>query len=180
MMTAPTSQSTPANRPRNGHQQGHLGAVGQQSFADPRVEGGNIGFDRLDAAELHREQKAVMLFDAAGEGLDQLGALAAQLASGEGRHLLGSGAAGNKRLQHGPPGDAEYLAHHARQLDVGGLQQPQQTVAFRRLGLDEFAAIAHQLAQLAQWRGRHKAPGDQPMADQIGRASCRERVFEAV
>src|SRR4051794_15086238 len=25
--------------PGNGHQQGHLGAIGQQSFADPRVEG---------------------------------------------------------------------------------------------------------------------------------------------
>src|SRR3954447_21891403 len=96
--------------PGNGHQQGHLGAIGQQSFADPRVEGGNIGFDRLDAAERHREQKAVMRFDAAGQGLDQRGALAAQLASGEGRHLLGSGAAGNKRLQHGPAGDAEYVA----------------------------------------------------------------------
>ena len=34
----------------NGHQKGHYGAIGQQSFADPRVEGGNIRFDRLDAA----------------------------------------------------------------------------------------------------------------------------------
>src|SRR5690242_17300294 len=40
--------------PGNGHQQGHLGAIGQQSFSDPRVESDNIGFDRLDAAELHR------------------------------------------------------------------------------------------------------------------------------
>src|ERR1044071_3100723 len=116
--------------PGNGHQQGHLGAIGQQSFGDPRVESGNIRFDRLDAAELHRKQKAVMLFDAAGERLDQLGALAAQLALGEGRHLLGSGATGDKRLQHGSAGDAEDVAHHARQLDVGGLQQPQEAVAF--------------------------------------------------
>ena len=110
--------------PGNGHQQGHLGVIGQQSFADPRVEGGNIGFDRLNAAELHREQEAVMLFEAAGKRLDQPGALAAQLASGEGCDLLGSGAAGDKRLQHGPAGDAEDVAHHARQLDVGRLQQP--------------------------------------------------------
>src|SRR3954454_3173539 len=60
----------------NAHQQGHLGAIGEQSFADPRVEGGNIRLDRLDAAELHREQKAVMLLDAAGESLDQRGTLA--------------------------------------------------------------------------------------------------------
>src|SRR4051794_4955952 len=128
--------------PGNGHQQGHLGAIGQQAFGDPCVEGSNIDFDRLDAAELHREQEAVMLFDAAGESLDQLGALAAQPASGEGRDLLGSGAAGDQRLQHGAAGDAEDVAHYARQLDVGGLQQPQQTVAFGRLSLDEFAAIA--------------------------------------
>src|SRR4051794_16142632 len=63
--------------PGNGHQQGHLGAIGEQSFADPCVEGGNIGFDRLDATELHREQEAVILFDAAGEGFDQRGALPA-------------------------------------------------------------------------------------------------------
>src|SRR3954453_9206443 len=42
--------------PGDGRQQGHFGAIGQQSFADPRVEGSNIRFDRLDAAELHREQ----------------------------------------------------------------------------------------------------------------------------
>jgi hypothetical protein len=36
------------------------------------------------------------------------------------------------------------------------------------LSLDEFAAIAQQFAQLAQWGGRHKALGDQPVADQIG------------
>src|SRR4051794_40609015 len=84
--------------PGNSHQQGHLGAIGQQAFGDPRVEGGNICFDRLDAAELHREQETVMLFDATGEGLDQRGALAAQLASGKVSYLLGSGAAGDKRL----------------------------------------------------------------------------------
>src|SRR6476620_3838148 len=93
--------------PGNGHQQGHLGTIGQQSFGDPRAEGGNIRFDRLDAAELHREQEAVMLFDASGKRLDQPGALAAQLASGEGGDLLGRGAADDQRLQHGPAGDAE-------------------------------------------------------------------------
>src|SRR3954469_19529723 len=132
--------------PGDGHQQGHFGAIGQQSFADPRVEGSNIRFDRRDAAKLHREQEAVMLFDAAGEGLNQLGALAAQLASGEGRDLLGRAAAGDKRPQHGAAGDAEDVAHHARQLDVGRLQQSQKTVAFRRLRLDALAAIAQQLA----------------------------------
>jgi hypothetical protein len=39
-----------------------------------------------------------MLFNAAGKRLDQLGVLAAQLASGEVGHLLGSSAAGNKSL----------------------------------------------------------------------------------
>src|SRR3954452_23740717 len=59
----------------------------------------------------------------------------------------------------------EYVTHHARQLDVGRLRQLQETVAFRRLGLDEFAAIAQRLAESC---GRHKALGDQPVADQIG------------
>ena len=60
--------------PGNGHQQGHLGAVGPQSFPDPRVEGGSIGFDRLNAAET-RYRNAGLDLDNALPAFDQCGAV---------------------------------------------------------------------------------------------------------
>jgi hypothetical protein len=65
-------------------------------------------------------------------------------------------------------GHAENVAHDARQLDVGGLQELQEPVAFGRLALDQLAAVAQQLAHLPQRPGRHEALGDQPVPNQIG------------
>ena len=60
MITAPTNQSTPGMVFSKA-----IRRYTARAFGDPRVERGNIRFDRLDAAELHRKQEAVMLFDAA-------------------------------------------------------------------------------------------------------------------
>jgi hypothetical protein len=65
-------------------------------------------------------------------------------------------------------GDAEDIAGEARQLDVGGLQQLQQPIAFGRLALDQLAAVAQQLAHLARRFGRNKAFRDQAVTHQIG------------
>jgi hypothetical protein len=56
----------------------------------------------------------------------------------------------------------------ARQLDVGGLQELQEPVAFGRLALHQLAAIAQQIAQIPQRPGRHEALGDQAVPHQIG------------
>ena len=83
-------------------------------------------------------------------------------------HLLGRCTALDQGLEHGPAGDAEDIAGDARQLDVGGLQQLEQPVALGRLALHQLAAVAQQLAQVAQRLRRHEALGDQAVADQIG------------
>ena len=44
----------------------------------------------------------------------------------------------------------------------------QQPVAFGRLALHQFTAVAQQLAQLPQRPGRHEALGDQAVSNQIG------------
>jgi hypothetical protein len=60
------------------------------------------------------------------------------------------------------------VAGHAGELDVRPLQQRENPVARSRPGLDQGAAAAHQLAQVAD-RGRgDEAPADQSMADQPG------------
>ena len=109
-----------------------------------------------------------MLLDPPVERQDQIGALAAQLPSGEIRHRLGRGLALDQRPEHRAAGHAEDVAGDARQLDVGGLQELQEPVAFGRLALHQLAAVAQQLAQLPQRRRRHEALGDQAVADQIG------------
>ena len=110
----------------------------------------------------------MMLLDPPVERQGQIGALAAQLALGEIRHRLGRGLARDQRPEHRPAGHAEDVAGDARQLDVGGLQELQEPVAFGRLALHQLAAVAQQLAQLPQRLGRHEALGDQAVADQIG------------
>src|SRR5208283_1945236 len=55
----------------------------------------------------------------------------------------------DQRPEHRAAGHAENVGSDARQLDVGGLQQLQEPVAFGRLALHQLAAVAQQLAQLA-------------------------------
>ena len=76
------------------------------------------------------------------------------------------GLALDQRPEHRAAGYAEDIAGDARQLDVGGLQQLQEPVAFGRLALHQLAAVAQQLAQFPQRPGRHEALGD--LSHQIG------------
>ena len=47
-------------------------------------------------------------------------------------------------------------------------QKLQQPVAFSRLALDQFAAVAQQVTQLTEGLGRHKALCNEAVTDQIG------------
>src|SRR5271157_2048465 len=152
----------------NLHQERVLHAIGLKPLADAQVERCDVRLDRFEPAQLHRQEEAVMLLDPPVERQDQIGALAAQLALGEIRHRLGRGLALDQRPEHRAAGHAEDIAGDARQLDVGGLQELQEPVAFGRLALHQLAAVAQQLAQLPQRPGRHKAPGDQAVPNQVG------------
>ena len=68
----------------------------------------------------------------------------------------GRGLARDQRPEHGAAGHAEDVGSDALQLDVGGLQELQEPVAFSRLALRQLAAIAQQIAQLTQVRGGTK------------------------
>ena len=61
--------------------------------------------------------------------------LAAQLSFGEASHLLDRGVTLDHCLEHGPTGHAEDIAGDTRQLDVGGLEKPQQPIALSSLAL---------------------------------------------
>jgi hypothetical protein len=74
--------------------------------------------------------------------------------------------AGDQGLQDGPPGDPEDVADDAGQLDVGGFQELDQAAPLRRLGFDQRAAIAQQIAQDAERLVRNKALAHQAMADE--------------
>ncbi len=109
-----------------------------------------------------------MLLDAAVQGEFQLGQFATQPTARQSGDLSRSRRALDQRPKHRYPGDPENVARHTRQLDVGGLQQLEQTVALGRAGVDQLTPIAQQIAQLAHRLGRHKAAADQAVAKQVG------------
>ena len=96
-------------------------AIRLKPFANALVEPCDVRLDRFEPAQLHRQEEAVMLLEAAVEREDQIGALAAQLASGEIGHRLERGLARDQRPEHRAAGHAENVGSDARQLDVGGL-----------------------------------------------------------
>src|SRR3974390_2568769 len=110
----------------------------------------------------------MMLLDPPVERQNQIRALPPQLAPGEMGHRLGRGPTLDQAPQHRAAGYAENVGSDARQLDVGGLQEPEEPVAFGRLALHQLAAVAQQLAQLPQRLGRYVALFDQAVPNQIG------------
>src|SRR5436309_11666253 len=62
---------------------------------------------------------------------------------------------------------SEHVRGHVGQLDVGGLQYFQETVALRRLTFHQLTTIAHQVAEFADGLRRNEAGTEQPVAEQV-------------
>jgi hypothetical protein len=142
------------------------------ALVQPRRDFGAVTGDRLieivDVAQVLGEEEAVVRTHAAGERLDQLVALGPQATLGERSQTLGVGLAGQQRLQHGPRGLAHDVGRHARQLEVRVLEHLVQPVHEPPALLDQRAARARQVPQLAL-RGRgHAAAAHQAMPEQVG------------
>jgi hypothetical protein len=101
----------------------------------------------------------------ARQGVDHQSALLAQPITDELADLDGTPPALDQRPQARHPED---VADHPGELDVGRLQQLDQTPALGALVLDQRAPVAGQIAQLADRLGRDKAAAHQPVSHQIG------------
>ena len=133
---------------------------------DPRVEGGDIGGDRIDTADHLPQQERVMAGEITGERLLQHRDLLAHGAPGQLRQRLGVTLPGDQRGQHVPPRGPEDVRDHDGKLDLGVLQQLLHPVLLRGAGGDQVGAVAGQVPQLADRRRRHEArPDHLPLGD---------------
>jgi hypothetical protein len=76
--------------------------------------------------------------------------------------------AGHQGFQHRPAGHTKHVGGHAGELDPSVLQDLVQPLDLPGALLDLGLAVAGEIAQLADWAGRHEAGADQPMLDQLG------------
>jgi hypothetical protein len=102
-----------------------------------------ISFHRLKSAQLEFQEETMVFFQLPFQGRLQFGDLLAQKPLGQLGHLLRGRFSFCQSLEHELSRDTENIAGHARQLDVGRLQQLQETVALRRLAFHQLAAVAH-------------------------------------
>src|SRR5919204_6261083 len=89
--------------------------------------------------------------------------LRSQLAFRQRSEDLGVMGAGDQRLEHQPPGDAEHLARDRGELDPRVLQRLLQPLDLAGALLDLRLAITGQIPQLADLPRRHETRPDQPV-----------------
>jgi len=143
-------------------------AVGLKLAVDAFIEFGDVPVELFETRELHLEHEAMMLFDPPFESELQFAELLAETLLRELRHLGGRCVPADERLQHRHARDAEDVAGNARELDVGRLEELLQPVALRASALDEFSAVAQEIAQLTDRLRRHEALRDQAVPQQVG------------
>ena len=142
--------------------------IGLEPFANAQVEPCDVRLDRFEPAQLHPSGGSG---DAPRGGRRAPGsdrALTAQSASGETGHRLGRGLARDRRRSIARPDTPKTSEATLASLMLAVFKELQQPVAFDRLALHEFTAVAQQLAQLPQRPRRREALGDQAMSNQIG------------
>src|SRR6266571_8159499 len=144
-----------------------LCAVGRQTLFDSRVEQGDVGVELFEAADLKAEQKAVVLLDPALKGQFQLGELLAERTLGKLRHLFRGRLADDQSAQHEHARGPEDVARDAGQLDIGALEQLEETVLLRSPALNQLPAIAKEVSKLTDGLGWHEALRDQAVPEQI-------------
>jgi hypothetical protein len=122
----------------------------------------------LDHLEVQFEQASVMRGHAAGQRLDQGRAFVPQRPPRQVRQLGRIGLAGDERAHDRPPAHAEDIAHHPRDLEVGDIERLLDALGVLRDLAHDLFARPGQIPYLLDCGGRHKAPPDQAMGEQIG------------
>src|SRR2546425_11803828 len=99
----------------------------------------------------------MVFFQLAFQSQLQFGNLLAEKPFGQLGHFLWGCFSFDQSSQHQPAGHSEHVRGHVGQLDVGGLQYFQETVALRRLTFHQLTTIAHQVAEFADGLRRNEA-----------------------
>ena len=108
-----------------------------------------------------------MVAEAALECLAQRGQLAPQCPLGQLGEQLRVVGAGDERVEHRPPGDAERLGGDRGELDLGVLEHLLEPLHLACALLDLRLAVADDVAQLAQRPRWHEARAHQSVLDQL-------------
>ena len=144
-----------------------LVGVGREQGVDLVVESGHGRFEVIDVVEAHPDQQGVMVTETSLQGPAQLGDLVAELALGQVCECLGIALTGDERAQHGPARHAHDVRRDRVQLDARVLESLLDALALLGVGLHEALAVAGQIPQLADHPGRHEAPSQQAVLEQL-------------
>ena len=127
-------------------------------------------FDGVDPGQHPGQQEPVMVVEGAqpqpGERFLQERDLGPHPGPGQLGQHLGVAFPGDQRGHHRPPGDAEDVRGHDRQLQAGVLQQLLHPVLLRGADPDQIDPVPGQVPQPADVAGRHEAgPQHLPLGD---------------
>jgi hypothetical protein len=123
---------------------------------------GQVAADLLETTEVQAQQQTLMLGQMAVERQRELIDLAPQPPLGQLGHRHGRGHTLGQRLQHEHARDTEHVAHDARELDAGALEQLERAVPLRGQRARQRLAVADQVAQHPDLGRRHEAGAHSP------------------
>src|ERR1022692_346191 len=159
-----SARVNPCNRRQSLHR---LFQRGRQHLDNPRTQASDQRLHVRQLVQQQLQQEAVVFRHPALQGQTQRGNLGTQLPTrqlGQRRRLR---FARDERTQHIPAGDAQHVARHRTQLNVGVFQHLLNAVGDRRLRLDQLPSLPRQLAQVPLRCGRHKTSLQQSVLEQL-------------
>ena len=133
---------------------------------------GSRAFEGLDLVQIHPEQKAVMVSHVPAQAGEQACPGGAQPAGGLRQEPFRVGLPRNPGTQQRAPARAQQVRDDAGDLDVGVLEGLLDAQRRLRHLSHQLLPGSCQVPQLLDGSGRHEAPSDQPMRQQVGQP-CR-------
>ena len=133
---------------------------------DSAVEVGEVVADLVDTGEHLGEQEGVVVAEAAGEGLFEVGELSAHPSTSELREGLGVTFSGDQRSQHVAARDPEDVGGYDAELDLGVFEQLLHSLLLRGPHRDQVGPVTGQVPQQPDLRRRDEAgPQHLPFGD---------------
>ena len=132
------------------------------------VELGDGRFEVGGVVQAQPDQQGVVVAEPAAQRFAQLGDLLAQHPLGQLGEHVGVAFTGDQRRQHRPARHPQHVRGDRVQLDPGVLEGLLDPLALGGVGLDQPFAVAGQVPQLADRRGRHEAAAQQAVLEQLG------------
>jgi hypothetical protein len=111
-------------------------------LVDAVVEAGDGALQVLQVLQRQPDQQPVMVAEAPGERLAQLGQLLAELAFGQRRQHHRVAFPGDQGGQYGPAGDPEHVGGDRVEFAAGVLQRLVHPLGLGGVGLDQLLAVA--------------------------------------